>query len=87
MTVIEVMANGNLRVSGEKQVSLNQSDEFIRFAGVVNPQDISSLNVVQSSRVAEAQIEYKNAGAMSEFMNDAQSLGFLGRFFMSVLPF
>lgn len=87
VTVIEVMANGNMLVSGEKQVALNASDEFIRFSGVVNPLDISNLNVVQSTRVADAHIEYKNAGAMNELANDAQTLGFLGRFFLSVLPF
>lgn len=87
VTVIEVLANGNLLVSGEKQVSLNQSDEFIRFSGVVNPTTITNLNTVQSTQVADAHVEYKNAGAMNEIINDAQSLGFLGRFFMSVLPF
>lgn len=87
VTVVEVMSNGNLLVSGEKQVSLNTSDEFIRFSGVVNPTTISNLNVVQSNQVADAHIEYRNAGAMNEAFNDAQSLGFLGRFFLSVLPF
>lgn len=87
VTVVEVLANGNLLVSGEKQVALNTSDEYIRFSGVVNPVSISNLNVVQSTQVADAHLEYKNAGAMNQFMNDSQSLGFLGRFFMSVLPF
>lgn len=87
VTVVEVLANGNLLVSGEKQVALNSSDEYIRFSGVVNPISISNLNVVQSNQVADAHLEYKNAGAMNQFINDSQSLGFLGRFFMSVLPF
>lgn len=87
VTVIEVLDNGNLLVSGEKQVALNQSDEFIRFSGVVNPINISNLNTVQSPQVADAHIEYKNAGAMNEIINDTQSLGILGRFFLSVLPF
>jgi flagellar L-ring protein precursor FlgH len=87
VTVIEVLANGNLLVSGEKQVALNQSDEFIRFSGVVNPTTINGANTVPSTQVADAHIEYKNAGAMNEVINDAQSLGFLGRFFKSVLPF
>lgn len=87
VTVIDVLANGNLLVSGEKQVSLNQSDEFIRFSGVVNPTTITNLNAVQSTQVADVHIEYKKAGAMSEVINDAKTLGFLGRFFMSVLPF
>ncbi len=87
VTVIEVLANGNLLVSGEEQVALNQSDEFIRFSGVVNPTVISGANTVLSTQVADAHIEYKNAGAMNEVINDAKSLGFLGRFFQSVMPF
>lgn len=87
VTVIEVLPNGNLLVSGEKQVALNQSDEFIRFSGVVNPTTITGANTVPSTQVADAHIEYKNAGAMSEVINDSKSLGFLGRFFQSVMPF
>lgn len=87
VTVVEVLANGNLLVSGEKQVALNQSDEFIRFSGVVSPTTITGANIVPSTQVADVHIEYKNAGAMNEVLNDAQSLGFLGRFFQSVSPF
>jgi flagellar L-ring protein FlgH len=87
VTVVDVLANGNLLVSGEEQVALNQSDEFIRFSGVVNPTTISSMNTVLSTQVADAHVEYKNAGAMNEVINDAKSLGFLGRFFQSVMPF
>ncbi len=87
VTVIEVLPNGNLLVGGEKQVALNNSDEFIRFSGVVNPTTITGANTVPSTQVADAHIEYKNAGAMSEVINDSKSLGFLGRFFQSVLPF
>jgi len=87
VTVIEVLANGNLLVSGEKQVGINNSDEYIRFSGVVNPTTITAANTVQSAQVADARIEYRSGGAMREVVNDAQTMGFLGRFFMSVLPF
>lgn len=87
VTVIEVLANGNLLVSGEEQVALNQSDEFIRFSGIVKPTSITGANTVLSTQVADAHIEYKNAGAMNEVINDAKVLGFLGRFFQSVMPF
>ena len=33
VTVIEVYPNGNLLVSGEKQIAINQGNEFIRFSG------------------------------------------------------
>lgn len=82
VTVIEVLPNGNLLVSGEKQIAINQGDEFVRFSGVVNPNTINN-NTVTSTQVADAHIEYKGAG----YINEAQTMGWLGRFFLSVLPF
>ncbi|MDR0673974.1 MAG: flagellar basal body L-ring protein FlgH [Zoogloeaceae bacterium] len=84
VTVIEVYPNGNLLVSGEKQVAIGHQQEFIRLSGVVNPRDVKSeTNSVDSSRVADARIEYKASGYVSE----AQIMGWLARFFLSALPF
>ncbi len=83
VTVIEVLENGNLLVSGEKQVTINQGTEYIRFSGVINPLYIRSDNSVLSTRVADARIEYRETGYISE----AQTMGWLSRFFMSVWPF
>lgn len=83
VTVIEVYPNGNLLVSGEKQIGLKEGEEFIRFSGVVNPTTITASNTVQSTQVADARIEYKANG----FLDSAQVMGWLGRFFLSFLPF
>lgn len=83
VTVIEVLPNGNLLVSGEKQVSINQGQEFVRFSGVVNPIHITGANTVTSTQVADARIEYKASG----FLNEAQVMGWLARFFLTFLPF
>ncbi|MFN6961450.1 MAG: flagellar basal body L-ring protein FlgH [Rhodocyclaceae bacterium] len=83
VTVIEVLPNGNLLVSGEKQIGLKEGEEFIRFSGVVNPDTITPANTVQSTQVADARIEYKANG----FLDSAQVMGWLGRFFLSFLPF
>lgn len=83
VTVIEVYPNGNLLVSGEKQIGLKEGEEFIRFSGVVNPITISAANTVSSTQVADARIEYKANG----FLDSAQVMGWLGRFFLSFLPF
>ena len=83
VTVIEVMPNGNLLVSGEKQIGLKEGDEFIRFSGVVNPTTITTSNTVVSTQVADARIEYKANGAL----NDVQVMGWLSKFFLSFLPF
>lgn len=82
VTVIEVLPNGNLLVSGEKQIGLKEGEEFIRFSGVVNPNTITTANTVQSTQVADARIEYKANG----FIDDAQVMGWLGRFFLTFLP-
>jgi len=83
VTVIEVLPNGNLLVSGEKQVAINQGHEYIRFSGVVNPNYITFANSVPSVQVADARIEYKSSG----FLNEAQVMGWLARFFLTFLPF
>ncbi len=83
VTVIEILPNGNLLVAGEKQFAINQGTEFLRFAGVVNPNTITSGNVVNSTQVADARIEYRGNG----YIDEAQTMGWLARFFMSVLPF
>lgn len=84
VTVAEVMANGNLRVVGEKWVTLNQGEEFIRLAGVIRPIDIAPDNSLPSWKVADARITYSGKGAL----NDANAMGWLGRAFQSLLsPF
>ena len=83
VTVVEVLHNGNLLVSGEKQILINQGTEFIRFSGVVNPRTVSGNNTVPSTQVADARIEYSAKG----YIDEAQTMGWLQRIFLSVLPF
>lgn len=83
VTVIEVLENGNLLVSGEKQVAIGHGQEYIRLSGVVNPTFVSATNTIDSSRIADARVEYKESGYISE----AQVMGWLARFFLSVLPY
>ena len=83
VAVVEVMSNGNLRVHGEKQIAINQGTEFIRFSGVVNPRTITGQNTVPSTQVADARIEYVGDG----YINEAQNMGWLQRFFLNISPF
>lgn len=83
VTVTEVLPNGNLLVSGEKQIGINQGSEFIRFSGVVNPSNITGGNAVSSSQVADARMEYRANG----YIDEAQVMGWLSRFFLTFLPF
>lgn len=83
VTVIEVLANGNLLVSGEKQVAINQRTEFVRLSGVVNPINITAANVVNSTQLADARIESKG----KQSMDTAQIISMLSRFFLTLVPF
>ncbi|SEB04182.1 flagellar basal body L-ring protein FlgH [Paraburkholderia sartisoli] len=82
VTVTGVEPNGNLIVSGEKQMLINQGNEFVRFSGVVNPNTISGLNSVYSTQVADAKIEYSAKG----YINEAETMGWLQRFFLNLSP-
>ena len=83
VTVIEVLPNGNMLVSGEKQVGINQGQEFIRFSGVVNPIMIGNNSTISSSQVADARIEYRGNG----YIDESQTMGWFSRGLMSILPF
>lgn len=82
VTVIETLPNGNLLVSGEKQIGINQGHEFIRLSGIINPINIVS-NTVSSVQVADARIEYRANG----YIDEVQTMGWLSRFFLNVSPF
>jgi flagellar L-ring protein precursor FlgH len=82
VTVVEVLPNGNLVVSGEKQVGINQNLEVLRFSGVVDPVSLQPGNLVPSTRVADARLEVRGRGDIDQ----AQTMGWLARFFLSFLP-
>lgn len=83
VTVNEVLSNGNLVVAGEKQVGIGQNLEKLRFSGVVNPAYILNGNVISSTQIADARLETRGQGAIDQ----AQTVGWLSRFFMSYWPF
>jgi flagellar L-ring protein precursor FlgH len=65
VSVVDVMANGNLVLRGEKQLALTEGAEIIQVAGVVRPDDIAPNSTVQSRRLANAQITYRGTGDMA----------------------
>lgn len=79
VTVVEVLPNGNLKVRGEKRVTLNQGNEYIRLSGIVRPVDIDTSNTISSDKVADATIMYTGDGAMA----DVSKMGWLTRIIYS----
>jgi len=81
VTVVEVLQNGNLVVSGEKQVALDKGVEYVRFSGIVNPDNLNG-NVVASTQVADARVEYRTNSRIDK----AEMMSQMTRFFLSILP-
>lgn len=79
VSVVKVLANGNLVVRGEKWLMLNNGNEYIRVTGIVRSEDVSSDNTVSSQRIANARIQY---GGTGDFAN-TQERGLISRFFNS----
>ena len=65
VSVVSVMANGNLVLRGEKQLALTEGAETIQVAGIIRPEDVSAINTVQSRRMANAQISYRGSGDLA----------------------
>ncbi|TPE54924.1 flagellar basal body L-ring protein FlgH [Maribrevibacterium harenarium] len=65
VTVYEVYPNGLLAVRGEKWITLNRGQEYIRLSGLVREEDIGSDNTVQSTRLADARIAYSGTGELA----------------------
>jgi flagellar L-ring protein FlgH len=82
-TVAEVLPNGHLVVVGEKQIGVNQNVDVLRFTGTVDPRSILPGSIVSSTQVANVRVESKGRGAQ----NEAQTVGWLTRFFFNVWPF
>jgi len=65
VTVVEILANGNLMVRGEKKLGLAEGTEVIQVSGVIRPEDVGPNSTVLSRRLANAQIAYRGSGDLA----------------------
>lgn len=83
VTVVNVLANGNLILRGEKQLQMSEGNEIIQVSGIVRPDDIAPNFTVLSRRLANAQISYRGEGGV----NDASKPGWGTTLLMKAWPF
>ena len=83
VTVVRVFENGNMEVAGQKELMLNNGNEYVRVRGVVRPEDVSATNIVSSNRLADAQIRYTGSGQLA----DSSKQGWLSELMRTVSPF
>lgn len=84
VVVSDVLPNGNLVVQGEKWLTLNQGEEYIRLSGIIRPVDVRPDNTILSTQIANAQVQYGGRGTLA----DSNRPGLITRFFNSpIWPF
>jgi len=82
VVVTGVLANGHLLIAGEKQIGVNSNVDVLRFTGQVDPRAIQPGNAVPSTQIANVRIKHRGRGQQA----DAIAIGWLSRFFLTVLP-
>ncbi len=81
--VVQVLPNGNLYISGKREVRVNNETQYITISGIIRPEDIQQNNVIQSTYIADARVEYTGKGVIA----DKQRPGWLMRILDHVWPF
>ena len=82
VTVTKVFSNGNMEILGQKKLTLNNGDEYIRLVGIISPEDVTNRNIVPSSRIANAKISYTGAGDVA----DTSKKGWFSKLVDAVTP-
>jgi flagellar L-ring protein precursor FlgH len=81
--VVKRIPNGNLYITGKRQIRVNNETQYITLSGIIRQDDISQSNEISSTYVADAKITYSGAGPLA----DKQMPGWLGRIIDHVWPF
>jgi len=81
--VVNILPGGVMQIEGARQTRVNDENQIIVVRGLVRPTDIDPDNAVDSTSVADAQIEYYGEGVLA----DRQKPGWLTRILDNVWPF
>lgn len=64
-SVVGITPAGDLLIRGEQQLTVNDEKQKIQVKGRVRPDDVSSSNVVLSTRISDAEIIYLGDGEIA----------------------
>jgi flagellar L-ring protein precursor FlgH len=82
VVVTEVLPNGDLRVEGRREVTVNSEKQMMTIGGLVRRVDVDTKNTVLSTAIADAKIVYSGLGVL----DDVQRPGWLVRILDWVSP-
>jgi flagellar L-ring protein precursor FlgH len=81
--VTDVLGNGNLVIEGVRVVTFSGETQYVVLHGLVRPDDIAANNIVYSSNIADARVEFVTEGSLT----DAQKRGWLTKLYDKLRPF
>lgn len=81
--VTDVMENGNVRIEGTKNVTVNREDTELVVSGIVRARDVTPTNTVRSVQMAETDVKLKGRGPLW----NNQRRGFFTRLFDWIAPY
>ncbi len=85
--VVDALPNGNLVISGRREIRIDQETKLIEFTGIVRRWDITAGNTIQSELVANAEILYRGKGPMTDSTNRYGLGGWVHRLWGWIWPF
>jgi len=65
-TVVGILPNGHLAVSGTQEVRVNYELRDLQVAGIIRPEDISRANIITYDKIADARISYGGRGQITD---------------------
>jgi len=81
--VTEVLPNGLLKIDGQRELKLNDANQYIKVTGLVRQEDINFDNSIISSKIASAKITYEGIGSL-----DRSTTGGWGKKLLNIIwPF
>ncbi len=83
--VTKIMPNGNFVIKGTKEVKVGESMKQVQIQGIVNPNDISPTNTVDSSKIADLQIWYDGNLVFQQGMNQNRWINWIFSSLASIL--
>jgi flagellar L-ring protein precursor FlgH len=87
VTVVDVLPNGNLVISGRRTVQVDDEEKTLRISGVVRPLDVTALNTVNSAQVAEARVAIEGKGANTQANTRGPVAVFFQTLWWAIWPF
>lgn len=75
--VAEVLPSGILRIEGQKIISTNGEEEVMTISGLVRPEDVNTMNEIDSRKIANMRIDYSGRGTVGRQQSPGWAIALL----------